>query len=320
MGTSLALHLALWKFAGQLGLPEYFATSAATQDDRLPLDLRRVRINEEAAVEADQPPPEETPIEREMPPPTTEPVDITQFKELKFEELRMSPETEVPRNIVSSRNPAAGSTETNAASLLAAVPSPSSTDSLSNQIKSASDRLALDPKISDNQVVIPIKDEALPGDDFLADTIAAATKKGQRGTGDSDGFASLDDLLTYRGPMTADKVAMLPTDLLFEYNSAELKDGARLSLMKLGFIIQKNPQASISIEGHTDTFGGDEYNQRLSQARAEAVKNWLVDSLRLDGTRLRTRGWGEQRLLIPEGDQYRQAKNRRVEIVIKARR
>lgn len=51
---------------------------------------------------------------------------------------------------------------------------------------------------------------------------------------------------------------------------------AGLSLMKLGFIIQRNPTAEISIEGHTDTFGGDEYNQSLSLSRAEAVKAWLI--------------------------------------------
>jgi outer membrane protein OmpA-like peptidoglycan-associated protein len=321
VATSITLHLVLWKFAGQLGLPDYFgASTAASQDDRIPLDLRRARINEEAAAEAVDPPPEQTPVEREPPPPTAEPVDLTQFKDLKFEELRMSPETEVPRNIVTSPNPAAGSTATNAASLLAAVPSPSASNTLSKEIETASRRVLLDPKISDHQVVVPVADDPLPGDDLLSDSIAAAAKRGQGGTGDTDGFASLDDLLSYQGPMTADKIAMLPTDLLFEYNSAELKDGARLSLMKLGFIIQKNPQADISIEGHTDTFGGEVYNQRLSEARAAAVKHWLVESLRLEASRLRTRGWGEARLLVHAGDQQQQAKNRRVEIVIKANR
>ena len=153
-----------------------------------------------------------------------------------------------------------------------------------------------------------------------AKSIAAATKKGRQGSGEEDGFARLDDLLTYSGPMTEDRTAMMPTDLLFEYNSSELKDSARLSLMKLGFIIQKNPEAEISIEGHTDTFGGDAYNQKLSEARAVAVKSWLVESLRLDASRLNTRGWGKAKLVVATGDVDVQQKNRRVEIVIRPKK
>jgi outer membrane protein OmpA-like peptidoglycan-associated protein len=167
---------------------------------------------------------------------------------------------------------------------------------------------------------VPLKDEELPGEDILQDSINAAVKKGNQGIGDADGFASLDDLLSYKGPVTEDKKAMMPTDLLFEYDSAELRDSARLSLMKLGFIIQRNPTAQISIEGHTDLFGGDGYNHGLSQARAEAVRNWLVESLHLDARRLQTRGWGESNPLVPGGSVEQQAKNRRVEIIIRPRR
>ena len=154
---------------------------------------------------------------------------------------------------------------------------------------------------------------------MLKDTVSAAAKRGTGRSGD-DGFDSLDDLLNYKGPVTEDKKAMMPTDLLFEYGSAELRDSARLSLMKLGFIIQRNPTAEISIEGHTDTFGGDEYNQSLSLSRAEAVKAWLVESLHLAAERLGTRGWGKGRLLVGGGSVDQQAKNRRVEIVIRPRR
>jgi len=318
--TSITLHLLLWRFAADLGLPDYFGSSAAPAvDERIPVDLRRARINEEAATESPLPPPETTPVEREVPPPTSEPVDITQFKELKFDELRMTTEVAVPTNIVASKSPAAGNLNASLASALTAVPVAEATaDALGEQIRTASGALAVDPPVSKDQVVL-LADE-LPGGDTLGQSIAAATKKGRGGAGDDDGFATLDDLLNYSGPITDDKTAMMPTDLLFEYNSAELKDTARLSLMKLGYIIQKNPDAEISIEGHTDTFGGDTYNQTLSESRAQAVKNWLVESLRLDGGRLATRGWGKTKLLVPGGDVAAQQKNRRVEIVIRPRR
>lgn len=317
--TSVTLHLILWRFAGSLGLPEYFGSSAATPvEERIPVDLRRARINDEAAVTPEAPPPDPVPVEREIPPPTAEPVDLTQFKDLKFDELKMTTEVEMPTNIVTSRNPAAGSLTANLASTLTAVPVAATSDALGTQIQSATSSLAVDPPLSKDQVVLMADDLAADGD-ALGKSIAAATKKGQRGAGDGDGFATLDDLLTYNGPMTDDRTAMMPTDLLFEYNSAELKDSARLSLMKLGFIIQKNPEAEISIEGHSDTFGGDAYNQALSLARAAAVKNWLVESLRLDAARLNTRGWGKAKLLVASGDVAAQQKNRRVEIVIRPR-
>lgn len=316
--TSVALHLVLWRFAANLGLPDYFGKSAAPTEAGIPIDLRRARINEEAAVAPEVPPPEAVAVERETLPPTAEPVDLTQFKDLKFDELKMTTEVEMPTNIVASRSPTTGSVSTSLASALAAVPVAPATDSLVSQIQSATGSLAVDPPVSRDQVVLLADD--LPAGDALGQSIAAASQKGRQGTGEEDGFATLDDLLNFSGPMTEDRTAMMPTDLLFEYNSAELKDSARLSLMKLGFIIQKNPEAEISIEGHTDTFGGEAYNQTLSEARALAVRDWLVESLRLEAARLKTRGWGKAKLLVPGGDVATQQKNRRVEIVIRPKK
>ncbi|MGI8604327.1 MAG: OmpA family protein [Verrucomicrobiales bacterium] len=312
--TSVALHVVLWQVFHLIDLPDYFA-DIGPREERVPLDLRRVKINEEAAT--NPAPPTQTLPDREKPL-VDEPLDISQLaKALPEMELLATPDTEVAKNITFSPPRSAGSPTASTASLLAAVPTAADTSNLSRQLASVPGRLSRDPKISADQVVVPIKDEALPGEEMLQDSINAAIKKGDGGVGDADGFASLDDLLSYKGPVTDDKKAMLPTDLLFEYNAADLRDSARLSLMKLGFIIQRNPNADIRIEGHSDLFGGDEYNQGLSEARAEAVKNWLVESLRLDASRLRTRGWGKTRPLVPGGSVEQQAKNRRVEIIIR---
>jgi outer membrane protein OmpA-like peptidoglycan-associated protein len=312
--TSIAVHIVLWQVFQVINLPGHFGDTGT--EERIPIDLRRAKIDEEAASNA-VPPPETKPIEREKPF-VEEPVDIEQLaKALPEMELRATPETDVAKNITLSPRPSAGSPNASPASLLATVPSAADTSSLSSQLAKMPDRLSRDPKISTDQVVMKFQDEALPGEEILQDSINAAVKKGNRGVGDADGFASLDDLLSYKGPVTEDKTAMMPTDLLFEYDSAELRDSARLSLMKLGFIIQRNSNAEIRIEGHSDLFGGDEYNQRLSEARAEAVKYWLVESLRLDANRLQTRGWGRTRPLVPGGTVEQQSKNRRVEIIIR---
>ncbi|MBV8227894.1 MAG: OmpA family protein [Verrucomicrobia bacterium] len=112
----------------------------------------------------------------------------------------------------------------------------------------------------------------------------------------------------------------MPTDLLFDYDSANLRVGATASLQKLGRLILRNPQASFKVEGHTDSFGSDEYNMDLSERRAQTVKDWLVQNMGIDPGRIQTQGFGKTRLLVP-GDRSveEQQLNRRVEIVIRAK-
>ena len=107
----------------------------------------------------------------------------------------------------------------------------------------------------------------------------------------------------------------MPSDLLFDYNSADIKESAKLSLMNLGYLIQTWTKSKIIVEGHTDTTGDDAYNDRLSLMRAESVKNFVVNSLRVNGDRIETIGYGEkQPIADPNGDQNAQAINRRVVI------
>jgi OOP family OmpA-OmpF porin len=84
--------------------------------------------------------------------------------------------------------------------------------------------------------------------------------------------------------------------------------------MKLGLLIDKNPTLYCWIEGHTDLIGSDEMNFKLSERRAEAVKNYLVKSMRMDPERIFTRGLGKTQPLITSGNADIQAPNRRVEI------
>ncbi|MBV9672719.1 MAG: OmpA family protein, partial [Verrucomicrobia bacterium] len=114
---------------------------------------------------------------------------------------------------------------------------------------------------------------------------------------------------------------LLPTDLLFDYDSATLRSGATASLQKLGRIIQRNPDASFKVEGHTDSFGSDAYNMDLSQRRAEIVKQWLVENMGIDANRIQTQGFGKTRLLVPGVRSVEEQQlNRRVEIVIRTKK
>jgi outer membrane protein OmpA-like peptidoglycan-associated protein len=131
-------------------------------------------------------------------------------------------------------------------------------------------------------------------------------------------FSSLDQLLASTEMVKKNTAPILmPTDLLFEYDSSTLKPAAAETLTKLGSLIKRNTSALFRIEGHTDSFGSDDYNFQLSLRRAEAVKTWLVGSMGLNPSQISTIGLGKSRLLVPSsGSVDQQQLNRRVEIVI----
>lgn len=132
-----------------------------------------------------------------------------------------------------------------------------------------------------------------------------------------EGFSSLDALLRLDGNTLDDEKAMIGSDLLFEFNQSSLRQSARTSLMKVAMLIEKNPEMYCWLEGHTDTIGGDESNQKLSLERAAAVKEWLVAALKLPSDRIIVLGMGETSPLVIDGDKEKQAINRRVEIKLR---
>jgi outer membrane protein OmpA-like peptidoglycan-associated protein len=136
------------------------------------------------------------------------------------------------------------------------------------------------------------------------------------------GFSNLDDLLGGGGKMGGSTAPILmPTDLLFEYGSDQLAEAARLSLMKLGFLIQKNPDSLFIIEGHTDSFGGEDFNLELSIRRANAVVGWLRDSLGLGSDRIQAVGMGKAKPIVPVTRTVeQQGLNRRVEIKVRPKK
>ena len=107
----------------------------------------------------------------------------------------------------------------------------------------------------------------------------------------------------------------LTNDILFDYNSYALRQESKSTLQNLADNFRKYPEEQISVEGHTDSVGSDESNQRLSEERADSVRDYLVDQ-GVTGTRITAVGFGKTRPKAsndtPEGRQM----NRRVEIRI----
>ena len=205
------------------------------------------------------------------------------------------------------------------AAIAESIPGPDLASAMS-AIKSS----ALSQAVSANQLVLPGKplEKQIEGvDGKLLDSLNKQSQAGNASAQRLAGYSNLDDLIARGGAVTGSTAPiMLPTDLLFEYNSDQLAENARLSLMKLGLLIQRNPNSQFIIEGHTDTIGADDYNFVLSQRRANAVVEWLILSLRLSTDRIKAVGMGRSRPLPsvnPRGTKEEQALNRRVEIKVR---
>ena len=104
--------------------------------------------------------------------------------------------------------------------------------------------------------------------------------------------------------------ATFKANMFFDYNSDVLKAGAYSELDRVSRVLREFPQTRIRVEGHTDAKGSAEYNQRLSERRAQAVANALIQR-GVDPMRVETIGFGESQP-VSSSD----ADNRRVNIVI----
>ncbi len=103
--------------------------------------------------------------------------------------------------------------------------------------------------------------------------------------------------------------------LLFDYNSADLKSVTRDNLAKLSEILQKYDDTDVLIEGHTDSKGSDEYNQELSEGRANSVASYLAAN-GISTSRLIVKGYGESQPVADNETDTGRAQNRRVNLAI----
>lgn len=108
--------------------------------------------------------------------------------------------------------------------------------------------------------------------------------------------------------------ASLSLQIQFDFNSARVKLESSQALANLAMALQSKElqAAKFAIEGHTDSKGGADYNQRLSQQRADAVREYLVGK-GVDGTRLTATGKGSSD--PAKKDDPFAAENRRVKII-----
>jgi outer membrane protein OmpA-like peptidoglycan-associated protein len=104
-------------------------------------------------------------------------------------------------------------------------------------------------------------------------------------------------------------------DVLFNVNQATLTPGAMHSLTTLVTFLKEHPERRVTIEGYTDSTGSEAYNLVLSQRRAEAVRNFLIQN-GVEISRLTATGYGEASPIAPNTTEAGRLQNRRVEVVI----
>lgn len=108
-----------------------------------------------------------------------------------------------------------------------------------------------------------------------------------------------------------------PSGILFETNSSTLETDARDNIQKLAKILNKYEDTNVLIEGHTDSDGSDDYNQKLSERRAAAVSDFARNN-GVSSSRIITKGYGESQPVASNESADGKRQNRRVEIAVYA--
>lgn len=114
----------------------------------------------------------------------------------------------------------------------------------------------------------------------------------------------------------SDMDAPLYFHLLFDFDSVEVKKESVIELSKVADAVQSFPERVLILEGHTDDKGPKRYNLTLSQKRADAVKNILINQYDLDALQIDSMGYGESRPMDTSGTEKGRQNNRRVEAIV----
>ena len=116
--------------------------------------------------------------------------------------------------------------------------------------------------------------------------------------------------------LVAEWMVITMDGIYFDFDRATIQPESRPALEGAAKILKENPGIRVEIQGHTDSRGSDAYNLGLSERRAQAVVNYLVQELGIDASRLTAKGYGESRPVADNETDDGRAINRRVDFVI----
>lgn len=119
-------------------------------------------------------------------------------------------------------------------------------------------------------------------------------------------------------PVLLEKEVRINLDIKFDTNKAEIKAQYHGKLKEVADFMATYPNTKAAIEGHTDSVGSTAYNQKLSQRRAESVRDYLIQKFNINPDRLTAKGFGEERPVAPNDTAEGRSQNRRIHAVFTA--
>jgi outer membrane protein OmpA-like peptidoglycan-associated protein len=144
---------------------------------------------------------------------------------------------------------------------------------------------------------------------------AAESARAQADAEQAKTAALAKELAELKAQQTNRGLVLTVGDVLFATGKAEVAAGGMRSIDKLADWLKKNPTRNLLIEGHTDNTGPEDFNQRLSQQRADAVRDQLV-SRGVAADRITTKGYGPKYPVVANDTASGRQQNRRVEVVV----
>jgi OOP family OmpA-OmpF porin len=102
----------------------------------------------------------------------------------------------------------------------------------------------------------------------------------------------------------------------FDYKKAVVKEKYNDEIKKVADFLKEFPDKTATIEGHTDNIASDDYNQKLSEERANAIRQYLIEKFGIEESRLTAVGYGETKPIADNDTEEGRQKNRRVEVVL----
>jgi outer membrane protein OmpA-like peptidoglycan-associated protein len=294
--ASLGLHTYAYRWAGQISL-EGFSREPAAALAPPSFVVKQVSIDPRTLQDAPPPPKAE-----EKQPVVPEKLVFSEAKPQAMDvDLQVKP---VEKKKLSEEKMEAAVENVPLAGLKSAGPS-----SLDSELRSLAGNMLQAGPTSKAQPVLAMATEA---------GVQKAGRTGAAGKeGNFTGRVSLEDALDALGKIpTRESPVAIPGNALFGYDSSELGPESLPVLEKIAELRRRFPNDVLMIVGHTDASGTEEYNLRLSQRRADAVKEWLVRRHKMDPSKLETSGRGSAELIVPAGSVEDQAPNRRVEAYV----
>jgi OOP family OmpA-OmpF porin len=119
-------------------------------------------------------------------------------------------------------------------------------------------------------------------------------------------------------PTPAKEKVTILLNVKFDSDKAVVKEKYHDDIKRVADFMKEFPDTTAEIGGHTDSTASNAYNQKLSEERANSVRQYIIDKFGIDGSRLTAKGYGEDRPITSNNTEEGKQKNRRVEAVVEA--